>query len=286
MNRSFNYILKYTLVCFISISVYSCTFSKNINFSDHVKVSLRDVGHQLLIINNDTTSLVKPIIDLGDLKYKLEFEASLVIQPDSLVKIVKHSFEKAQLPQHYLTEVIECNTHEVAYSYKMNKTIEKGIVPCKGRVLDKACYSVTVQFIQISKDVSYSYLYLLGVAILIPFIVILYRKRSAKQFDTKHNYKKIGQFKFYPEQHKLVKEISEISLSKKECEILNIFISKPNQIVSRDELTKKVWEDKGVIVGRSLDTYISKLRKLLQDDTSIKLTNVHGVGYKLEINSQ
>jgi len=45
-----------------------------------------------------------------------------------------------------------------------------------------------------------------------------------------------------------------------------------------------VWEDNGVIVGRSLDTYISKLRKKLKDDASIKLINVHGVGYKLEIN--
>jgi len=46
---------------------------------------------------------------------------------------------------------------------------------------------------------------------------------------------------------------------------------------------KKVWEDNGVFVGRSLDTYISKLRKKLKDDDSIKLTNVHGVGYKLEV---
>ena len=81
----------------------------------------------------------------------------------------------------------------------------------------------------------------------------------------------------------MVKAAVEISLSKKECELLAIFIEKPNQIIKREELMKKVWEDNGVIVGRSLDTYISKLRKKLQDDTSIKLTNVHGVGYKLEV---
>ena len=80
-----------------------------------------------------------------------------------------------------------------------------------------------------------------------------------------------------------MKEAIEINLSKKECELLAIFIAKPNQIIKRDELTKKVWEDNGVFVGRSLDTYISKLRKKLKDDTSIKLTNVHGIGYKLEI---
>ncbi len=76
----------------------------------------------------------------------------------------------------------------------------------------------------------------------------------------------------------------EINLSKKECELLEILVANSNQIVKRDELTKRIWEDNGVIVGRSLDTYISKLRKKLKDDESIKITNVHGVGYKLEIN--
>ena len=93
----------------------------------------------------------------------------------------------------------------------------------------------------------------------------------------------LGSFRFYPQQLKLVKEAVEIGLSKKECELLEIFIAKPNQVITRDELTKKVWEDNGVFVGRSLDTYISKLRKKLSEDTAIKLTNVHGVGYKLEI---
>ncbi|MGB1041616.1 MAG: helix-turn-helix domain-containing protein, partial [Flavobacteriales bacterium] len=62
-----------------------------------------------------------------------------------------------------------------------------------------------------------------------------------------------------------------------------IFAESPNQIVKREELTKRVWEDNGVFVGRSLDTYVSKLRKKLNSDESIKLTNVHGIGYKLEI---
>ena len=93
----------------------------------------------------------------------------------------------------------------------------------------------------------------------------------------------IGSFQFYPEQNKLVKKAKEISLSKKECELLAIFVANPNQIIKRDELTKRVWEDNGVFVGRSLDTYISKLRKILKEDDTIKLVNAHGVGYKLEV---
>lgn len=111
------------------------------------------------------------------------------------------------------------------------------------------------------------------------------RKRRAPQKNELVNGKIIGSFEFYPEQNKLVKRPLEINLSKKECELLEIFISRPNQIIKREELTKKVWEDHGVFVGRSLDTYISKLRKKLQDDDSIQLINIHGIGYKLEVNS-
>lgn len=102
------------------------------------------------------------------------------------------------------------------------------------------------------------------------------------QSPTEHS--KFGSFQFYPDQNKLIKEAQEITLSKKECEILQIFVANPNQIIKREELTKKVWEDNGVFVGRSLDTYISKLRKKLKGDDSIKLTNVHGVGYRLDLN--
>ena len=114
---------------------------------------------------------------------------------------------------------------------------------------------------------------------------LVFPKNKLLKYRTKglENGINIGSFQFYPEQHKLIQKAIEIALSKKECELLEIFVANANQIVTREALTKKVWEDNGVIVGRSLDTYISKLRKKLQKDSTIKLTNVHGIGYKLEV---
>ena len=57
----------------------------------------------------------------------------------------------------------------------------------------------------------------------------------------------------------------------------------PNEVLSRDTLIAKVWEDEGVIVGRSLDVFISRLRKLLKGDDSVQIKTVHGVGYRLEV---
>jgi DNA-binding response OmpR family regulator len=124
------------------------------------------------------------------------------------------------------------------------------------------------------------------VTLVLAFLVLVFYSKYASFKREQHenqpaNY--IGHFKFYPDQLILVKEAEKIQLSNKECELLALFAEKPNEVIKREELTKKVWEDNGVVVGRSLDTYISKLRKKLSSDASIQLANVHGVGYKLVV---
>jgi hypothetical protein len=286
MKTSFTHIFKTLVVLAILLSVISCATELDNTFSEEVKVSLRDVGHHLLLINQDSTSIVNPVVTLDDFKYQLSFESSLIIHPDSLVNQIRASFHKLDLPKYYLVEVVRCDDHEVAYSYQMNENVEKGIVPCGGRQLKNACYIVTVRFTK-TKELAksnFKLLYLIGLGILLFLLFIIYRKKSKVNLvEYDDNFSLIGRFKFYPEQNKLVKQATEISLSKKECELLALFAASPNQIIKRDELSKKVWEDQGVIVGRSLDTYISKLRKILKDDDSLKLINIHGVGYKLEV---
>jgi DNA-binding winged helix-turn-helix (wHTH) protein len=269
--------------------ILSCSSERNEEFSEAVKVSLRDVGHQLLLANQDSTSLVLPVVMLDKSKYKLSFEQHLSIEPSSLVALVKSSFQKSDLPQFYLVEVIQCEDEEVAYSYEVKLSLENDIIPCRGRNLPNTCYIINVRFTNTPKAITSNsvFLYLLALGVLL-FLAFVFYKRKNKGIlgNNDENYASIGSFQFYPEQNKLVKAAIEINLSKKECELLAIFIAKPNQIIKRDELTKKVWEDNGVFVGRSLDTYISKLRKKLSEDDTIKLTNVHGVGYKLEVNNK
>ncbi|MEP7258356.1 MAG: helix-turn-helix domain-containing protein [Flavitalea sp.] len=70
-------------------------------------------------------------------------------------------------------------------------------------------------------------------------------------------------------------------LTEKETKLLAIFSSHLNKMISRSQLLKEGWEDEGVITGRSLDVFISRLRKKLQHDSSVSLINYHGQGYKL-----
>lgn len=258
---------------------------KDDTFSELVKIALRDVGNKLLLANQDSTSLILPVQKVEESKYRLSFQKEIVINPDSLVMIVERSFQKADLPSQYQIEVKQCSDFEVAYSYQKNKTEEKSIIPCSGRFLPEKCYVIEVRFLEktassITKPI---WIILLIGSSMMAFVFFSKPKKDEEPNSTNGNSISVGKFEFYPEENKLIVASTEIPLSKKEVELLTVFVANPNKVIKREELSKKVWEDHGVFVGRSLDTYISKLRKKLSDDESIKLTNVHGIGYMLEV---
>ena len=279
------HIMKKVLIITFLIGLLSCTVDQDSEFTERTKIALRDVGNKLLLKANDSISLINPVIELKPKKFQLSFSSNLGIDPNELVRTVEKSLNSAKLPEYYRVEVINCEDGEVSYSYQIQNEEESTLIPCISRVLPYSCYLIEIKFSKNSAVPFTRQGFFFGYVVLVVFLLLLYfyKKRQALLNDSQSNAISIGSFKFYPDQNKLVKASDEINLSKKECEILAIFVANPNTIIKRDELTKKVWEDNGVIVGRSLDTYISKLRKKLQDDTSIKLTNVHGVGYKLEI---
>ena len=276
--------INYTVVCFLFL-VFSCSNNEYEELEETVKISMREVGNQLLLANQDSTSLVLPIKAITPLKYRLSFQKNLSFSPDSLVTVIRKNFEKSELPNHYRVEVLQCKDDEVAYSYQMSANEDKTIIPCISRELPFKCYYIEVRFIKNSVSTfSREIIVFVFGFITIGFVVlgILKRKKTSEK-RIEENFIAIGKYKFYEVHNKLIKEAEEITLSKKECELLAILVASPNQIVTRDELTKRVWEDNGVIVGRSLDTFISKLRKKLKEDDSVIIENVHGIGYKLVI---
>ncbi|MFT7071188.1 MAG: hypothetical protein ACJA1Z_002121 [Patiriisocius sp.] len=277
----------YNVLSLLIILIVSCsTPPDKTTIDQRAKLALREVGNTLLVEYQDSTSLVLPVKVLEPFKYELSFENVLAFDPALINSAVRTSFEKASLPINYRVEVIQCSNGEVGYSYEIFRKSENNIVPCRGRLFPEGCYKVQVYFTKIDnvfaiKDVLFYAL----VSAILGFLVLVFYSRyvSYHREDDLEDTSLLGTFRFYPEQNKLVKEAKDIPLSRKECELLEILVANLNLVVKREELTKKVWEDNGVIVSRSLDTYISKLRKKLQEDESIKITNVHGVGYKLEI---
>jgi len=95
----------------------------------------------------------------------------------------------------------------------------------------------------------------------------------------------LGTVLFDAENRKIIVNEKTIDLTGTETRVLLIFALSPNETIARGRLQKEIWEDEGIIVGRSLDMFISKLRKKLELDPNINILVVRGKGYKLEVTS-
>lgn len=94
----------------------------------------------------------------------------------------------------------------------------------------------------------------------------------------------IGKYTFYPLTRILEHKDGSQKLTTKESELLRLLCRHENEILERNFALKSIWIDDNYFNARSMDVYITKLRKYLRDDSSISILNVHGKGYKLITN--
>ncbi|MBY0244835.1 MAG: response regulator transcription factor [Sphingobacteriaceae bacterium] len=93
---------------------------------------------------------------------------------------------------------------------------------------------------------------------------------------------KIGAYTFdYPKQQIKYKKEDALKLSTKEAELLRLLCLKKNEVLTREEALLLIWEDDNYFNGRSMDVFLSKLRKILRQDSTVEILSVHGKGYKL-----
>tara|TARA_B100000482_G_C12519929_1_gene264065 strand:+ start:23 stop:721 length:699 start_codon:yes stop_codon:yes gene_type:complete len=94
---------------------------------------------------------------------------------------------------------------------------------------------------------------------------------------------KIGDYSFDYKNQELIIENSNKHLTKKESEILRLLCLNKNQLLTRDLALKVIWGENDYFKGRSMDVFITKLRKHLSSDNRIEIINVHGTGFKLKV---
>ncbi len=94
----------------------------------------------------------------------------------------------------------------------------------------------------------------------------------------------IGGFVFDFENMMLKSADIEQSLTRKEAGLLKLLCMHKNKLLSREVALKTIWGENDYFIGRSMDVFIAKLRKYLKSDPNIQITNIHGTGFKLEVN--
>ncbi|MCE2712931.1 MAG: response regulator transcription factor [Cryomorphaceae bacterium] len=93
----------------------------------------------------------------------------------------------------------------------------------------------------------------------------------------------VGAYSFDTSNFQLKHEKFHKTLTKKEAQILKILCKFRNQVVAREIVLNAVWGQDDYFVGRSLDVFITKLRKYFKEDPSVTISNIHGIGFKLEV---
>jgi len=93
----------------------------------------------------------------------------------------------------------------------------------------------------------------------------------------------LGKYTFDSFNHELRIDDRRISLTTKELELLRVLYNNKNQLITREKTLKAVWGSDNYFIGRSMDVFITKLRKYLKDDPDISIVNVHGTGFRLEV---
>ena len=110
----------------------------------------------------------------------------------------------------------------------------------------------------------------------------IFLKRSLNISDSENNQSsyKVGIFTFYFDSLNLDCNGERKTLTYKEAELLRYFCDNPNKVLSRSDILTQVWGSDDYYLGRSLDVFISRLRKYLSSDENIKILNLHGIGFR------
>ncbi len=283
------YLSALMLLLFISVICVAFSMTDGDDFDlARREVLLRRIGHELLLQSGDSTSRVLPVNKISENEYQIRFENDLTFLPDSLVNTTQRLLARDPLARDYVINVLNCGNSSVAYAYAISKNTKDDIVACKGREQPRACYMINVKFkpagIYTAKN-----RYLLGSLPVLAFVGFIFlrsvKPRKALPDGQYTRMFTLGSVLFDAKNRKLIVNENIVDLTGTETRVLLIFALSPNEIIERGRLQKEIWEDEGVIVGRSLDMFISKLRKKLELDPNIQIVVVRSKGYKLEINS-
>jgi DNA-binding winged helix-turn-helix (wHTH) protein len=273
------------IIIVILVSAVAFINKRNDIPEKHIEVVLRDIGHQLLLSANDSSSRVMPVKKLNEHTYQISFQNNLAFISDTLINLVQRTFQKNALANDYIVNLRNCKQNETVFAFEINSQAGD-LTPCRGRKLEVGCYIIEIDLL---KKTGFNFFWLL--LLIIPLSLVgFYLKNKFRKKEEKepildgNDYMQLGSFKFYADNNVLKIENNNITLSEKETKALKIFAENINQIVERETLMKEIWEDNGIVViSRNVDVLVSKLRKKFIDDNSIKFINVPGRGYKLII---
>lgn len=263
-------------------------------FEEKTNLALRRTGHRLLLASGDSTSRIPAVKKLGANSYVIQLNRPF--DYDKLPPLLQESLDIHGIKSNYDVAVVDCKTNELQLGYNFMDYSKSKEVACIGREQLMGCYNLKITFASSANPPSSTnpVWWTLGLGLVLVGVSygVWSRKKTMLPPTTQTPHEQpidnparltFGSSSMDLENQLLYTPNSQHNLTYREAKLLHLFIKNQNQLLEREFILKSVWEDEGIIVGRSIDVFVSRLRKLLQEDASLKIAAVHGVGYRLEV---
>ncbi|MEO1437707.1 MAG: winged helix-turn-helix domain-containing protein [Bacteroidota bacterium] len=277
-------LLKISLVAFLSLAVIPLVQSLRKAtaplMEQQAHLAIRAIGDDFLTNARDFNTPVPPLQEMDDWTLRLHFPKTIFINPDSLADLTLTHLT-SDIASRVIVNVHETTSGKLVYGFEINHLNQKEI-PCLGRRLPLADYFVEFSFYEqqtIRLGLNGFTVGLLGSLLavfgLIQITLSKEKKTSAPAKKTLH----VKGIQLDLDRNQIRTKDQEIRLTEKEVQIFSIFIQNEGQLVTRAHLTQEVWLNQGVMTSRSLDMYISRLRKKLKPLSNTEILNQRGKGY-------
>ena len=263
--------------------------SKETSAPENINLALRRTGDLLLRTSGDNTSQIPPVEQVNPDVWRLKLDSEFCYE--YLPHLLQTSLDLYNIKQPYKVTVRRCENNLIDLGYHQLDFLMTKSVPCQGRDMSEGCHYITISFI---KNEDHKSLWNVKIGVVLFFGIFLtflirYVRQKNKLSDvniTDSNWLMFGNSRLNVTNQTLVCGNEHHTLTYRESKLLHLFVTNANQILERDFILKQVWEDEGVMVGRSVDVFVSRLRKKLMADPKVNISVVHGVGYRLETMKQ
>lgn len=258
---------------------------------------LRQIGHEYLRCMGDSTSTLPAVTTHQKGGYLLRLEQS--VDYDQLVATAAVVMDRLPTKVGYSLSLADCQSEEVflgSFSPAVAPAGGTNAPSCTGRDQPERCANILLGFVPPAPEKNNQFpwwMFGLGLmaygcflAVRDPYLGTL-SSREALLVGKKPTVVPANSFapnaSFNPTAQLLTIDGEKQELTYRETQLLRYLIQRPNEVLSRQDIHDAVWGAEGIMVGRSLDVFVSRLRKKLQDAEGIKIQTVHGVGYRLRV---
>lgn len=283
--------VKYSLLLLFILSAFALD-AKDYPLPERVNLALRRSADQLLRIEGDLSSRIPAVEQLNDSTWRVKIEQEIAY--DSLPYVLQSSFLNHGIAGNYTVTLKKCEDETIDLGFQAIDIIQ-GTVACQGRAFPEGCHFIEVVFINESVSVlaksnflSNDSILLLSLGLVLGFVFFVYNKTNNTKVP--QNLESIvrpmldfGKSSLDVRGLTLYVNGDKKDLTFREARLLQLFVDHRNELLDREYIQKEVWEDGGVMVSRSVDVFVSRLRKKLAEDDLISIVGIHGVGYRLEV---